>query len=108
MRDEEDPRRGQTPILIMQSLIKLYKLNHKPIIRTSNPPPLFDIRLSPLIIPSIRKDKIGNHKGNRSRYTLYAMNEDVLAIAEGCIDEIYDPIEQAFDVFVLGVFEEEC
>ena len=94
-------------IVIVKSFMKLDKLNHKTIVGTCNDTFLLNERLSFFVIVSILEDNICYNQGNRARYSLNAMNENILFFFVCILNEINNSIEKTLNVLILRIFEEK-
>jgi len=87
--------------------MELDQFHHKAIVRTGDASFLLDKQLSLLvIIPQLEYDICDDHR-DRARDTLDAVDEYVMLILLGILYEIDGSVEEALDVLILGVFEEE-
>ena len=104
--DQENPGIGQWVIIFIQPLMKLYQLNHKSVIGTCDSSSLLDKKFSFLVIIPQFEDNVWDHKGNWSRYTLDAMNQNIYLVFLTVLDKLYWSVEQTLNILVLGIFEE--
>ena len=65
-RDQKYPWRRQRAIVLIESFVKLYQLNHEPIIWTGYTSSLLDEKLSLFVIIPQLEDNVSDHYGNRS------------------------------------------
>lgn len=87
--------------------MKLDKLNHKTIVGTCNNTFLLNKRLSFFVIVSVLEDNIRYDQGYRTRYTLNAMNKNILFVFVRILNEVNNSIEKTLYVLILRVFEEK-
>lgn len=87
--------------------MKLDKLNHKSIIWTSYNTFLLYERLRFFVVVSILKDDICYNQGNRARYSLNTMNENILFVFVCVLYEVNDSIKETLNILILRVFEEK-
>lgn len=95
-------------MIFIQSFMKLYQLNHKSIVRTSYSSLLLDEKLSFFIIVAVFKNDEGYHKSYRSRYSLYAVNENVNFVFLCVLNELNNSIKQTLNILILRIFEKKC
>lgn len=87
--------------------MKLDKLNHKTIVGTCNYTFLLNERLSFFVIISVLENNICYDQGNRARYSLNAMNKNILFVFVCILNEIDNSIEKTLNVLILRIFEEK-
>lgn len=104
---QEHSRLVQWIVFIIESLMELNKLDHESVVRTGNRPFLLYKTLRFFVVIPIFENYVSNYEGYRSRDSLNAMDEHVLLVLMGVLDELDNSVKQALDVLVLRVLKEK-
>lgn len=88
--------------------MELNKFYHESIIGASDSSFLLHELLSFFIIAAHLEDDISDDNSHRSRYSLDAVNQNILLAFYVLLDEVYRSVEKTFDVFILGVLQKIC
>lgn len=107
-RDQEYPRPVQGLVLVVETLVELDQFDHEAVVRTGDGPLLLDEGLCLFVVVAVLEDDVGDNEGDGSRDALNAVDEDVLLPLLAVLDQVYHPVKQALDVFVLGVLKKQC
>lgn len=87
--------------------MKLDELDHESIIWAGYSSFLLDELFGLFVIVAKFEDYESDYERDWSRYSLDAVNQHVCLILLAIKNQIYYDIEQALDVFILRVFQEE-
>lgn len=105
--NQEDSRIGQGTVVFVEPFVELYEFYHEAVIGTSDRPLLLDKLLGLLVVVAHLEDDVGDSDGHRPGDALDAMDQNVLFVLSAVLNEVDRPVEEAFDILVLGVFQEE-
>jgi hypothetical protein len=87
--------------------MELNKLDHESVVRTGNRPFLLYKTLRFFVVIPIFENYVSNYEGYRPGNALNAMDEDILLVLMGILDELDNSVKQALDVLVLRVLQEK-
>lgn len=92
-RNQKDSWRRKRLEISIKSFMKLNQLDHESVVWAGNSPLLLDETFGGFIVVTVHVDEVGDDEGDRPRYSLDAVNENVLFLSVCSVYVVNHPVK---------------